>query len=153
MTKKPFWEECYQRPGKLDTFNGGKPSDDIIAAASILHKGSTALDLGCGEGRNAIYLAGIGFNTSAVDISNVGINKLNTVASEMGLSIKSSVCDIREYVFERSFDLIASHGCLHLVERKDWQKVLNNIKKNTVPGGLNVICVFTNEKLECTYRF
>ena len=145
MTKKPFWEKCYQRPGKLDTFRGGKPSEDVIAAASMLAKGANALDLGCGEGRNAIYLAMNGFDTTAIDISKAGINKLNTFASERGLSIKSIVCDIRKFIFKRSFDLIACHGCLHLLYRKDWQKVINNIKKNTSPGGLNVICVFTDQ--------
>ena len=95
MTKKPFWEESYRRPGKPDTFRGGKPSDDVVAAASMLAKGSTALDLGCGEGRNAIYLANIGFYTSAVDISKAGIDKLNNVAFEMGLNINSAICDMR----------------------------------------------------------
>ena len=145
MVKKPFWEESYKRPGKLDTFRGGKPSNDVIAAASMLKKGSTALDLGCGEGRNAIYLASIGFDTSAIDISKPGIDKLNAAASEMGLNIKSSIYDMREYKLKRSYDLIVSHGCLHLVERKEWQKVINNIKNNTAPGGLNVICVFTDK--------
>ncbi len=145
MTNTPFWEECYKRPGKPDTFRSGKPSDDVMAAASMLAKGSTALDLGCGEGRNAIYLAGTGLNTTAVDISGAGINKLNAVASEMDLDIESTVCDMRTYIFRRQFNLVVCHGCLHLVVRKEWKKLLFKIKENTMPGGLNVICVFTDK--------
>ena len=145
MTKKPFWEECYQQPGKLDTFRNGKPSNDVVIAASMLDRGSTALDLGCGEGRNAVYLADIGLATTAVDISGAGIKKLNTIASQMGLDVESSVCDMRKYMFSKQFDLVICHGCLHLVKREEWQKVLERIKNNTAPGGINVICVFTDQ--------
>jgi len=74
--KKPFWEDSYKRPGKLDTFGGGKPSEAVVKAAFQLPSGIKALDLGCGEGRNALYLASLGFKTSASDISQSGIDKL-----------------------------------------------------------------------------
>ena len=76
IARKPFWEESYKRPGKLDTFGGGKPSPEVVAVASKMKPGLKALDLGCGEGRNALYLASIGFVTSAVDISKSGIQKV-----------------------------------------------------------------------------
>ena len=106
--KKPFWEESYERKGKLDTFGGGKPSKEVVAVATKMKLPVKALDLGCGEGRNALYLAGIGFETSAVDISESGIQKLNTMAGELHLDIDAVVCDIRQYVFNQSFDLLTS---------------------------------------------
>ena len=144
MAKTPFWEESYRRPGKLDTFGGGKPSKNVVAAARELPTGASALDLGCGEGRNAIYLASIGFETSAVDISSAGIEKLNTVAREMELSVDASVCDMRTYIFPSCFDLVVCQGCLHLVERNEWQQVLYRIKSSTTAGGLNGIGAFTD---------
>ena len=140
----PFWEESYRRPGKLDTFGGGKPSENVVAAAPALPAGAAVLDLGCGEGRNAIYLASIGFETSAIDISSAGIKKLNTVAKEMGFSVDTSVCDMRTYSFPRLFDLVVCQGCLHLVERHEWRQILDRIKKSTTIRGLNVIGVFTD---------
>jgi len=74
--KKPFWEESYKRPGKLDTFGDGKPSELVVKAVATLPKGITALDLGCGEGRNTVYLASLGFKTYAADISESGIANL-----------------------------------------------------------------------------
>lgn len=106
MPTTPFWEESYRRPGKLDTFGGGKPSENVVAAASRLSAGASVLDLGCGEGRNAIFLSSLGYETSAIDISGAGIEKLNTVAKKMGLIVTSSVCDMRTYTFPRCFDLI-----------------------------------------------
>jgi tellurite methyltransferase len=144
MVTKPFWEEGYRRPGKLDTFGGGKPSKDVVAAASGLSPGASVLDLGCGEGRNAVYLGSLGLDTWAVDISSAGIAKLNATAKEMELSVHASVCDMRTYAFPRCFDLVVCHGCLHLVERDAWQRILDRIRDNTVAGGLNVVVVFTD---------
>ncbi len=81
--QKSFWEESYKRSGKLDTFGGGKPSQDVVTVAAEMKPGLKALDMGCGEGRNALYLASIGFITSAVDISVSGIEKLKMPRSKL----------------------------------------------------------------------
>lgn len=143
-TKTPFWEESYKRKGMLDTFGGGKPSELVVNIAEKLPKNLKALDLGCGEGRNAIYLANMGFVTSAVDISESGIEKLNTVASEKNLKVASSVCDMRKYNFPHEFDFIVCKGCLHLINRNEWKIVLENMKKFTTCGGYHIVDVFTD---------
>ena len=143
--KKPFWEESYKRPGKLDTFGGGNPNRLVVKVASTLTPaGLKALDVACGEGRNALYLAGLGFQTSAFDISESGIQKLDMVASERGLAIDSSVCDMRTYEFPHQFDLIVCQGCLHLIQREEWKSFIKRMKDATVPGGLNVVGIFTD---------
>lgn len=148
MTTKPFWEESYKRPGKLDTFGGGKPSQEVVTVASMMDPGLKALDLGCGEGRNALYLASLGFITSASDISESGIEKLDSVAAEMNLQVDSSVCDMREYEFPHEFDLIVCQGCLHLIKKEEWQQVISRIKEHTAGGGYHNIGVFTDEAPE-----
>jgi tellurite methyltransferase len=142
--KKPFWEESYKRPGKLDTFGDGKPSEVVVKAAATLPKGIKALDLGCGEGRNALYLASLGFKTHASDISESGIAKLNDVANEKELAIDASVCDMREFKFPCKYDLIVCLGCLHLIPRHDWEILIKRMQENTVARGLHVIGVFTD---------
>jgi tellurite methyltransferase len=142
--KKPFWDDSYKRPGKLDTFGGGKPNDTVVKVASKLPVGTTALDLGCGEGRNALYLAGLGFQTYAFDISESGIEKLRTIANELGLKIDSLVCDMREYEFPYQFDLIVCQGCLHLIKREEWKGLIKRMKEFTTPGGQHIVGVFTD---------
>lgn len=148
MTRKPFWEESYKRPGKLDTFGGGKPSQEVVTVAGMMKPGLKALDLGCGEGRNALYLASLGLVTSASDISESGIEKLDSVAAEMNLNIDSSVCDMREYEFTHDFDLVVCQGCLHLIKREEWHQVISRMKEHTVSGGYHNIGVFTDEAPE-----
>lgn len=143
--KKPFWEDSYKRPGKLDTFGGGKPSQLVVKVASTLKSaGLKALDVACGEGRNAIYLADLGFQTYAFDISESGIQKLNTIAQERGLAINTTVADMRTYLFPHKFDLIVCQGCLHLIKRPEWKSFIKRMKEVTVPGGFNLVGVFTD---------
>jgi tellurite methyltransferase len=109
-----------------------------------LQKGKV-LDLGCGDGRNALYAASLGYDVTAVDISNAGVSKLNNLAKMQGTDVKAIVQDMRNYHPNEYFDVVISHGCLHLLYRDEWMKVLNNIKAMTTPGGLNIVVVFTDK--------
>jgi tellurite methyltransferase len=140
-TTKPFWESAYQIPTG-SAF--GNPSAEIVAFADTLPPYSSVLDLGCGEGRNALFLAERGFDVTAVDISEHGVSKLRSLASQRGLKVRAEVADMRSYQLDREFDLIISHGCLHLIERAAWQQVLQRIKGHTSAGGHNVVAVFTD---------
>ena len=137
----PFWESVYQTPAG-SAF--GEPSAEILAIAKVLPLNAAVLDLGCGEGRNALFLAECGFDVTAVDISRNGINKLCSLASQRGLKVRSFVADMRTYELDRQFDLIISHGCLHLIERPAWEQLLQRIKAQTTPNGYNVVAVFTD---------
>jgi tellurite methyltransferase len=140
---QPFWEKAY---ADLDTpaIRGGAPSQEIREVASQLPPAARVLDLGCGEGRNALFLAECGFKVTAVDISETGIRKLNSLARKRQLEICSEVADMGTYYFRDWFDLIVSHGCLHLVERESWQQLIPRFKAHTNPGGFNVVVVFTD---------
>ncbi|MDK1018290.1 MAG: class I SAM-dependent methyltransferase [Actinomycetota bacterium] len=64
----------------------------------------TALDLACGEGRNAIWLARGGWDVTAVDFSPVGIEKGRQIAGDT--SVEWVVADVTSYEAERRFDLV-----------------------------------------------
>jgi SAM-dependent methyltransferase len=67
-----------------------------------------ALDLGCGEGRNAVWLAERGWEVTAVDFSQVGLDKAARLAEERGVCVEWVLADLREYVPPAgAFDLVA----------------------------------------------
>ena len=138
---QPFWEQTYNDL-TLSTF--GQPSQEVRDVAAELPPGAKVLDLGCGEGRNALFLAEAGFDVSAVDISEAGIGKLRALADERGLDVRTEVADIRDYRISESYDLIMAHGCLHLIERPAWRKAIDEIKAHTNPSGVNIVVVFTD---------
>jgi tellurite methyltransferase len=140
MTDPP-WEKGYT---DLSTKTFGGPSVEIRELAVQMPRDATVLDMGCGEGRNALFLAKKGFDVTAVDISKSGIRKLRVLADSEGIKICTEVADMCRYSFSNEFDLIISHGCLHLVERTQWQQLINRFKTYTAPGGANVVAVFTD---------
>lgn len=64
----------------------GEPVKTVERLAELMPLGFV-LDLGAGDGRNALYLARKGFTVKAVDLSEAGIAKLNRLAKEAGLIV------------------------------------------------------------------
>jgi SAM-dependent methyltransferase len=91
-TEKPFWESAYQT---ATTSIFGKPSAEIVTLADKLPAIATVLDLGCGEGRNALFLAERGFDVTVVDISKSGFAScgpsLHSVVSMSTLRLRTCV--------------------------------------------------------------
>ena len=139
---KSFWEETYRNLG-ANTF--GKPSAEIIRLAHTLADGSSVLDMGCGEGRNAVFLAEAGLQVDAIDISEAGIAKLMKIAADRNVEVNAWIESMTAFQFARNYDLIVCHGVLHLLDRDEWQQLIPRIKQSTNPGGVNVIAVFTDE--------
>ena len=66
-----------------------------------------ALDVACGEGRNAIWLAQQGWDVTAVDFSHVAVDRARTRATQGGVDISLAVADVLEFDFApASFDLV-----------------------------------------------
>jgi SAM-dependent methyltransferase len=98
------WDERYRRGEHTDD----EPHQLVVEFASKLEPGR-ALDLACGAGRHAIWLAGRGWRVTAVDNSRFAIEILQRRADERGLSIDSRVADLErhEFIIEpEAYDLI-----------------------------------------------
>ena len=141
--KQPWWEASYNRSSNADAFSGGAPSLEICKAANELPSNAKVLDLGCGDGRNAIFLAKNGHSVKAIDISQAGIEKLSRIANEKVLPIKAEIADMRNFIFKETYDLIVAQYSFYLIERKHWTRLISEMKANTRQNGYNVISVFT----------
>jgi tellurite methyltransferase len=100
--------------------------------------------VGCGEGRNSIFLAEKGFQVDAIDISEAGIAKAKRIAETQGVNVNFRCCDLTEFVFEKEYDVILSHGVLHLCEKAERNDSIEQAKAHTTNGGYNVIGIFTD---------
>lgn len=137
----PFWERAYADPS-VDPF--GPVSDEIVALAPRLPRGARVLDLGCGDGRNALFLAQTGLAVDAVDQSATGVDKLASRASRAGVPVHTWVQDITTLDLAGAYGLVVAHGVLHLLERPAWSRLLRAMQEWTAPGGWNVVAVFTD---------
>ena len=106
--------------------------------------GQTAIDLGCGEGRYAIYLAKKGCCVLSVDRSPTGIEKLERMAVAENLPITTQTTDIAEFEFiPASTDIIAAATILDHLEGDLRRRTINGIKSALKPGGIFYANVFT----------
>ncbi len=106
MTKDSgHWDERYAEAGRLWS---GEPNTLLVDVATGLPRGR-ALELGSGEGADAIWLAEQGWQVTAVDISGVALDRAAEAAKTRGVSVRWVLADLREYAPpERSFDLVAT---------------------------------------------
>jgi tellurite methyltransferase len=141
---RSFWEKGYQDRA-VSTMGG--PNHDIVELAAALAPGARVLDLGCGEGRNAFYLAGRGCRVTAVDRSAAGIGKLAALARRTNVPLEAVVADIAEFPIEGSWDLVMAHGVIDYLDNAVWRRLLSEVKAHTVPGGMNAYTcmLFTDE--------
>lgn len=87
------WDVRYAEPGWAF---GTRPNDFLREMAPHLPPGRI-LCLAEGEGRNAVHLAALGHEVTAVDLSPVGIAKTLALAGERGVSVRAEVADLADY--------------------------------------------------------
>lgn len=99
-----FWEDRYRDGGRLWS---GRPNALLVREASALRPGS-ALDLGCGEGADAVWLASRGWRVTGVDIAHTALERAARHAAEAGVSGRTAWerHELGETFPEGSFDLV-----------------------------------------------
>jgi SAM-dependent methyltransferase len=83
----------------------GEPNQFLPAEVGALDPGR-ALDLACGEGRNAVWLARQGWAVTGVDFADVGLAKAERLAGEGGVSVDWIAADVTSWESETAFDLV-----------------------------------------------
>jgi 2-polyprenyl-3-methyl-5-hydroxy-6-metoxy-1,4-benzoquinol methylase len=85
-----FYDRAYARPltGDPSVDSPRSPSAFVVEAVKGLKRGA-ALDLGCGQGRNAVYLAGAGWKVTGMDLSQAGLDAAQANAAMAGVTIRT----------------------------------------------------------------
>ena len=119
-------------------YYGTQPNDFLKANADLISPHGEVLCLAEGEGRNAVFLAGLGLRVTAVDGSAVGLAKMQNLAFAKKVSVTQIVSDLSDYQIEAGkWDAIVSIWC-HLpkeLRRKVHHAVLNGLR----PGGVFIL--------------
>ncbi|MBT3983689.1 MAG: class I SAM-dependent methyltransferase [Bacteriovoracaceae bacterium] len=124
---KTVWDKKYSRSSYV---YGKSPAKFLAENFDYLPLGGHVLDMGMGEGRNAVFLAGKGFKVTGVDISSVAVRKAKALAKEYKVRIKTIVASLEKYDFRpETFDAII---CFYFVDRKLNEKIRKWLK----PGGI-----------------
>lgn len=103
----------------------------------VRRKAERILDLGCGNGRHAIYFAREGFKASGIDVSQKAIEWAQDWARREHLDADFRVGDIAQLPFDdQTFDAVVSHGVLDHVPMEIARKAAQEVRRVLKPGGL-----------------
>ncbi|MCU1596989.1 MAG: methyltransferase type 11 [Glaciihabitans sp.] len=116
------WDEKY---GAADQLWSGEPNRALVDAAAALRTGR-ALDVGCGEGADAVWLAQRGWDVTALDISGVALDRASRHARDAGVSVRWVHAGLLEASLAAgTFDLVsAQYPVLLRTSRADAERTL-----------------------------
>ncbi|HUI38118.1 MAG TPA: class I SAM-dependent methyltransferase, partial [Thermoplasmata archaeon] len=117
--------------------------------AGWIRPGSRVLDLGCGAGTNAIYLARSGFRTCGIDLAPGAIDAGRARARRAGLSIEFRVGDALQLPYERgTFGGLTDIGCFHTLPRALRPAYARELSRVLRPGGRYLLSWVAREHTE-----
>jgi SAM-dependent methyltransferase len=139
MSDATHWNERYAK--EQTPWDTGHPSTELqrVIAEERIQPGRV-IELGCGTGTNAVWLATHGFEVTAVDISPLAIDRARQRTAAAGVSVRFLVADVlnppdlggpHPFFFDR--------GCYHVVRRVDVRRYVQTLGQITQPGSLGLV--------------
>jgi len=140
---KEMWDKRYN---ESDFAYGSEPNAFLVSNANKIPKGNV-LCLAEGEGRNAIYLAKMGYKITAVDQSVVGLEKAKSLAKKQGVSIDIIAANLADFEIQPNYwDGIVSISA-HVppdIRKKLHRQIVEQLK----PNGVLILEAFTEKQLD-----
>lgn len=138
-----FWNDFYDTFQNIPFFVN-KPDENLVHyfEKNMINPGKV-LEIGCGAGRNAIYLAKNGCSVVGVDISDKALKWAQRRMNEENVNIEFVCANIFELDYEQnSFDFIYDSGCFHHIAPHRRVSYIDMIDKLLKPGGYFALCSF-----------
>jgi SAM-dependent methyltransferase len=143
MGTKTF-EEMYKAvpPWEIDG-----PQSEIVHLAERGEIKSPVLDVGCGTGENALYLAGLGFEVVGIDIVPVAVEKALGKAKQRSLTATFLVLDaLNLQELQGSFNTVIDSGFFHVLPDKKRPVFVKSLATVLHPGGIYFMMCFSEHE-------
>ena len=130
------------------------PHSEVVDACRHIEP-CNALDMGCSNGRNAMYLSQLGFNVTAVDSNANAIGMLKSIVAQEDIrNIEPRVYDINRAGLDAEYGFIACTVTLMFLEPDRIEAVLADMQAHTSPGGYNlIVCAMDTAAYPCPISF
>ena len=137
-----------------DKYGMTRTHSEVLHAATLIAPGK-ALDLGCGNGRNSLYLAANGFDVTAWDKNPASISNLERIRQAEGLeNLRTAIKDLNALSFDGEYDFILSTVVMMFLGAKTIPGLIANMQRCTRPGGYNlIVAAMDTDDFPCTVGF
>lgn len=137
-----------------DKYGMTRTHSEVVHAATLIAPGK-ALDLGCGNGRNSLYLAANGFDVTAWDKNPASVSNLESIRQAEGLeNLQTAIKDLNALSFDGEYDFILSTVVMMFLEAKTIPGLIANMQRCTRSGGYNlIVAAMDTEDFPCTVGF
>jgi cyclopropane fatty-acyl-phospholipid synthase-like methyltransferase len=140
-----FWDQRYATP---EYIFGREPNRFLASQATLFQPGMRVLDIACGEGRNAVWLAQRGCRVTGTDISPLAIDKAGRLAQALGVTIRFEVEDVRKRAWAgAAFDAVVS-VFIQFAAPQERGALFEGIARTLRPGGVLVLQGYTPKQLD-----
>jgi tellurite methyltransferase len=138
------YEDDYQ---KNDYYWGIVPSTMCLKILELLppERQIKILEIGCGEGKDAVFLARCGYDVSAFDISEAGLEKTKRLADKANVYVRTFRANLCDYRLDEKYDVIYSSGVLHYMKPELCDEIMTNYKANVNENGIVALHVFVEK--------
>jgi SAM-dependent methyltransferase len=139
MSDLAHWEESY-RSGDIP-WDTGRPSSELVrVVADEKITPSPALEVGCGTGTNAVWLAQRGFDVTAVDLSPRALERARERAQKAGVRVRFVAADLLDPpALGGPYSFFFDRGCYHAVRRTDVGRYLRTLEQATASGSVGLV--------------
>ena len=115
---------------------------------------SKTLDMGAGQGRNALYLAMQGFDVTAVDTNPSGLANIAQIAAEEQIPAQTQLYDINQAALQENYGFIVSTVTFMFLERDRVPHIIADMQAHTESGGYNlIVCAMDTADYPCPMPF
>jgi tellurite methyltransferase len=120
---------------KDEALFGAKESRLLVKCAELIPDDARVLDLGIGQGRNALPLARRGCHVTGIDTSGVAVDTVNRLAGEENLPLETHLQNFMDYEPDRSFDVVLCFGLMQMLNLQECASLVDRLHHWTRPGG------------------
>lgn len=144
---------CQPEDYFVKKYNTSAVHSEVLEAMQTIQP-KTALDLGCGQGRNSLYLAQRGLEVTALDQNELSLEILSSIVEQEHLDIDVQSYDINSASLTGHYDLIVSTVVLMFLQADRIPAIIRNMQEQTNSGGYNlIVCAMDTEDYSCKLPF
>ena len=144
--QRAIFTRLYKRAPTVDALPWHRHDPPSLLQRAVAERTTRgrALDVGCGEGEHAVWLARQGFSVVGLDFVPAALDAARVRAEQAGVELELHECEVTEFEATTPFDVVLDSGCLHHLPRAKLERYRQRLDEWVSPGGDYVLVHFAH---------